>query len=109
MHLTPLEWQKLKESWDIARIGADVYYKRKSVESFICNFPERPAKDFCGCSFTPDVTYTENRADCISLTSQQHINYYVHQMLLSEADRVPVKFSSSCNLTTNSCLIFLQA
>lgn len=87
MHLTPLEWQKLKESWDIARIGADVYYKRKSVESFICNFPERPAKDFCGCSFTPDVTYTENRADCISLTSQQHINYYVHQMLLSEADR----------------------
>ena len=29
MHLTPLEWQKLKESWDIARIGADVYYKRK--------------------------------------------------------------------------------
>lgn len=46
MHLTPLEWQKLKESWDIARIGADVYYKRKSVESFICNFPERPAQDF---------------------------------------------------------------
>ena len=87
MHLTPLEWQKLKESWDIARIGADVYYKRKSVESFICNFPERPAKDFCGCSFTPDVTYAENRADCISLTSQQHINYYVHQMILSEADR----------------------
>ena len=87
MHLTPLEWQKLKESWDIARIGADVYYKRKSVESFICNFPERPAQDFCGCSFTPDVTYAENRADCISLTSQQHINYYVHQMLLSEADR----------------------
>ena len=87
MHLTPLEWQKLKESWDIARIGADVYYKRKSVESFICNFPERPAQDFCGCSFTPDVTYAENRADCISLTSQQHINYYVHQMILSEADR----------------------
>ena len=87
MHLTPLEWQKLKESWDIARIGADVYYKRKSVESFICNFPDQPSAEFCGCSFTPDLTYAENRSDCISLTSLQHINYYVHQMILSEADR----------------------
>ena len=30
MHLSPMEWQKLKESWDVARIGADAYYKRKS-------------------------------------------------------------------------------
>ena len=87
MHLSPMEWQKLKESWDVARIGADAYYKRKSVESFICNFPDQPSSEFCGCSFTPDVTYAENRSDCISLTSQQHINYYVHQMILSEADR----------------------
>ena len=29
MHLSPMEWQKLKESWDVARIGADAYYKRK--------------------------------------------------------------------------------
>ena len=79
MHLTPLEWQKLKESWDIARIGADVYYKRKSVESFICNFPDQPSAEFYGCSFTPDLTYAENRSDCISLTSLQHINYYVHR------------------------------
>ena len=23
MHLSPMEWQKFKESWDVARIGAD--------------------------------------------------------------------------------------
>lgn len=38
MHLSPMEWQKFKETWDVARIGADAYYKRKSVESFICIF-----------------------------------------------------------------------
>ena len=31
MHLTPLEWQKLKESWDIARIGTGRSYERRNA------------------------------------------------------------------------------
>ena len=39
MRLTPSEEQQLTEAWKIARIGSENYYRRKSVENFICNFP----------------------------------------------------------------------
>ncbi len=40
MHLTPVEHQKFQEAWKITRIGEELYYKRKSVENFICHFPD---------------------------------------------------------------------
>lgn len=39
-HLTPIEYEKLKEAYFITKTGKDVYYRRKSVENFIKNFPD---------------------------------------------------------------------
>lgn len=85
--LTPAEKIKLKEAWEITKIGPETYYKRKSVENFILNFPEHPNSDHPDCSFSLEPTYDHTSADCVSLRSQQHINRYVHQMILSEAAR----------------------
>lgn len=86
MHLTPAENHKLKESWGITKVGPETYYKRKSVENFIINFPDHPASEFTECAFASDMIH-DSDTDCISLGSQQHINHYVHQMILSEAGR----------------------
>ena len=36
MHLTPIEYNFLKETLEITQVGPDTYYTRKSVENFIC-------------------------------------------------------------------------
>ena len=43
MHLTPIEYNFLKETLEITQVGPDTYYTRKSVENFICHFPDLPA------------------------------------------------------------------
>lgn len=91
MHLTPTEYQYLREAWEITQVGSDTYYSRKSVENFICEFPDQPSAEFGRISFASDPISDMNRADCISLTSQQHINHYVHQIILSEAGRADGK------------------
>lgn len=93
MHLTPMEHNFLKESLEITQIGPEIYYTRKSVENFICQFPDQPAAEITGSSFSPDSMSEQTQADCISLTSQQHINYYVHQMILSESVRTDGKIA----------------
>ena len=93
MHLTPMEYNFLKESLEITQIGPEIYYTRKSVENFICQFPDQPAAEITGSSFSPDSMSEQPQADCISLTSQQHINYYVHQMILSESVRTDGKIA----------------
>lgn len=85
MHLTPIEYNFLKETLEITQVGPDTYYTRKSVENFICQFPDQPATDITGSSFSPDPVSEQCQADCISLVSQQHIDYYIHQMILSES------------------------
>ena len=37
--LTPLETYQLKEAWKMARMGENDYYIRKSIEHFLCDFP----------------------------------------------------------------------
>ena len=77
MHLTPIEYNFLKETLEITQVGPDTYYTRKSVENFICQFPDQPATDITGSSFSPDPVSEQCQTDCISLVSQQHIDYYV--------------------------------
>ena len=91
LHLTPVESRELKEAWEITRIGPEIYYKRKSVENFIQHFPDQPAAEFSGCTFSSGVPFTDNRSDCVSLTSRQHVNHYVHQMILNEAGKTSGK------------------
>lgn len=85
MCLTPAEYQTIQEAWEITQVGSDTYYTRKSVESFICQFPDHPSTEFTGISFAPDSIADQKQSDCVSLTSQQHIDYYVHQIIVSEA------------------------
>lgn len=49
--LTPLETHQLRESWKMARMGEDAYYIRKSVEHFLCDFPNKSTPP--SCNFTP--------------------------------------------------------
>lgn len=85
MHLTPMEYNFLREALEITQIGPDTYYTRKSVENFICQFPDQPTTEIIGNSFSSDSISEQTQTDCIPLTSQQHIDYYVHQMILSES------------------------
>ncbi len=39
LHLTPKEENKLLENWEITELGADVYYRRRSVFEFLDEFP----------------------------------------------------------------------
>lgn len=52
--LTPLETHQLRESWKMARMGEDAYYIRKSVEHFLCDFPNKSTPP--SCDFTPPPT-----------------------------------------------------
>lgn len=49
--LTPTETQQFKEAWKMARMGEDTYYIRKSIEHFLCDFPNK--SNVSVRSFTP--------------------------------------------------------
>lgn len=84
--LTPLETQQLREAWKMSRLGEDVYYIRKSIDHFLCNFPNKstpPASDF-----TPPANLTNHLSssqNCLLLNSRQALDSSVHQILLSES------------------------
>lgn len=85
MRLTPSEEQQLTEAWKIARIGSENYYRRKSVENFICNFPVAlPAP--ADSNFRNELADHEENLS-IPLPSRQHVDYFIHRMILSEASR----------------------
>lgn len=85
--LTPLETHQLRESWKMARMGKDAYYIRKSVEHFLCDFPNKSTPP--SCDFTPTHANLVKRLsptqNCLLLNSRQAIDSSVHQILLSEA------------------------
>ena len=88
MRLTPSEYQRLAEAWKIARIGSETYFSRKSVDNFIRNFPSSlPAPSTAGFAFQRMDGVQEGTRPCIPLTSQQHIDCLIHQMLLKEAGK----------------------
>ena len=49
--LTPLETHQLRESWKMARMGEDAYYIRKSIDHFLCDFPNKSTPP--SFAFTP--------------------------------------------------------
>lgn len=55
--LTPLETHQLRESWKMARMGEDAYYIRKSVEHFLCDFPNKSTPP--SCNFTPPRKFSQ--------------------------------------------------
>ena len=86
MHLTPLEQQKLEEAWKITRMGEELYFKRKSVENFICHFPSIPASSVEQL-YTVDKLSSDSSSDCMVLSSREHINHVLHQIFLRETTK----------------------
>ena len=85
--LTPLETHHLREAWKMTRMGEDAYYIRKSIDHFLCDFPNKstpPSYDFTPAhvNLTKQLSFTQN---CLLLNSRQAIDSSVHQILLSEA------------------------
>ena len=85
--LTPLETHQLREAWKMTRMGEDAYYIRKSIDHFLCDFPNKstpPSYDFTPShvNLTKQLSFTQN---CLLLNSRQAIDSSVHQILLSEA------------------------
>ena len=93
--LTPLETHQLREAWKMARMGEDTYHVHKSIEHFLCDFPNKstpPSGDF-----TPPHADLAKRLspaqNCLLLNSRQAIDSSVHQILLSEAAKVNGKIA----------------
>ena len=40
MHLTPAEYSRFMEAYEITKAGADNYYRRKNTKNFLMNFPD---------------------------------------------------------------------
>lgn len=87
LHLTPFEYQRFERAYFIAKLGATTYYRRKSVEKYLVDFP----RDF---SCTRDQfpvndknTAFDNVSDCLALSAQLDLNHFLHRMLLSEANK----------------------
>lgn len=93
MHLTPVEHQKFQEAWKITRIGEELYYKRKSVENFICHFPDLPATGADLQFFMMDDTDFYTETDCTVLSSRMHINHCLYQIFLKETARTNGKIA----------------
>ena len=107
MHLTPVEHQKFQEAWKITRIGEELYYKRKSVENFICHFPDLPATSADPQFFMMDNTDSYTETDCTVLSSRMHINHCLYQIFLKETARTNGKslyFCSRIMIFFFSCL-----
>lgn len=87
-HLTPVEYEKLKEAYLISKVGDEIYYRRQSVENFIRNFPDplptlikqkRPNP----LEMYPKLNHGE--LSCVSFTSQIDLNHYLHRIFLEES------------------------
>ena len=61
MHLTPAEYSRFMEAYEITKTGADNYYRRKNTKNFLMNFPD----NFSICPgdpvpyITADKTFSE--------------------------------------------------
>lgn len=90
LQLTPAEFEKLKDAYELTRLGASIYYRRKSVEQFFTHFPSHITSEniqflFHKATFSPELPSDETV--CIPFFSRTEMEYYVHSLLLLEAAR----------------------
>ncbi len=86
MHLTPLEYACFEEAYQITKIGAENYYRRKNAQDFLMNFPD---------NFTisspvsiPDFSsfqIPENIPACAAIQTHVELNYVLRSILLKES------------------------
>lgn len=90
LQLAPAEFEKLKDAYNLTRLGASVYYRRKSVENFFTHFPSHITSEnirfqFHRATFSPKLPSDETA--CIPFFSRTEMEYYMHSILLLEAAR----------------------
>lgn len=119
LQLTPAEFEKLQDAYDLTRLGASVYYRRKSVENFLTRFPSYITSPqiqflFHKAPFSLELPSSENA--CIPIFSRTEMDHYVHSILLLEATRkkgtlqlliqpdCPFLFSTLSSLRLNGAL-----
>lgn len=87
LQLAPAEYEQLLNAYELTRLGASIYYKRKSVEDFFIRFPSHLAMGniqplFRKAAFSPDLPSSQTA--CVPIFSQTELNYYIHGILLLE-------------------------
>lgn len=88
LHLTPVEYEKLKETYLISKVGDEIYYRRQSVEKFIRNFPDllptlSQQKSADSLQMFPKLNHSG--LSCMPLTSLIDLNHYIHRIFLEES------------------------
>ena len=86
MHLTPAEYSRFMEAYEITKAGADNYYRRKNTKNFLMNFPDnfsilsqdRPPY------ITADNTFFRF-SSCAALSTQLELNYVIRNILSEES------------------------
>ena len=74
MRLTPTEDEQFKEAYEISRIGADNYYRRKSTENFLMHFPDK-FSIHTGSASDSDFKNESRTPACASIQTQVELNY----------------------------------
>ncbi|MDC7289628.1 helix-turn-helix transcriptional regulator [Blautia schinkii] len=89
MHLTPTEYKRFKEAYLITKTGPEIYYRRKSAENFVINFPGNYASEVIPSKIlvNPLPAKTNDSINCTVLSTQVEINHFLHHILLAEASR----------------------
>lgn len=88
LHLTPVEYEKLKETYLISKVGDEIYYRRQSVKKFIRNFPDllptlSQQKSADSLQMFPKLNHSG--LSCMPLTSLIDLNHYIHRIFLEES------------------------
>ena len=86
MHLTPAEYSRFVEAYEITKAGADNYYRRKNAQNFLMNFPDSFSihPENHASYTTVDKAFSEF-SSCAALSTQLELNYVIHCILSEEA------------------------
>lgn len=82
IHLTPPEHQELLEAYQMALVGADNYYRRKDVMTFLTKFAENTSSVPIHYSISG---FAEQFSDVSTLTNSFEINQCVFSLMLKES------------------------
>ena len=88
MQLTVSEREDLQKAADITRVGEKVYYRRQSVENFLCTFPTDISEIWyrrMNPSGKTDVLFPQSA--CTALSTNVDVNHFIQNMLIYEMQK----------------------
>lgn len=91
MQLTPSETHTLTNAWKVSHIGSEAYFSQKSVEDFICQFPDKPTDPMPALDSSISLPEIPSDNTFVVLSSQQYVNNCVRQMILNETGKTSGK------------------